>query len=122
MTKIAIERITAQQTEEGTAVWMVGQQLKDICKREPICAELITQDLENPSMSLEQAEKQIKAWADKHKTRNFACVTPDVADKILREFYGLPTASQSEAHQPVETSTAISASIPAVSLNLADFL
>ena len=41
-------------------------------------------------MSITEAEKKIKAYADAHKTGSFACVTPAEADRILREFYGLP--------------------------------
>ena len=44
-------------------------------------------------MSLANAEKKIKAYADKHRKGNFACVPPNVAENILREFYGLPGAA-----------------------------
>lgn len=71
---------------------MVGQQLKDICREEPVSAELIAQDMENPAMGIVAAEKRIKAFADDHKTGNFFCVAPQEADKILRKFYGLPNA------------------------------
>lgn len=122
MIKIALDKITAQQPKQHTAVWMVGQQLKDICRMEPTCAELIAQDLDNPEMTLEKAEKQIKAYADKHQKNGFACVTPEISDKILREFYGLPQSTASE-HRPVKLSTPIkSANAPALSLNLDDFL
>lgn len=88
--KIAIEKIEKQQGKERTAVWMVGEQLKDICLHEPECAELIAQDLENPTLSLSNAEKKIKAYADAHKTGGFSCVTPAEAERILRDFYSLP--------------------------------
>lgn len=92
------EKIESQQGKVQDAVWMVGEQLKDICRIDPHCAEIVMQDLENPDMSLANCEKKIKAYADKHKTGNFSCVIPSVADKIIREFYGLPAAS---AHAPV---------------------
>lgn len=87
----AIAAIEKQQTEvkERSPQWMVGEQLKDICRREPQNAELILQDLSVKEMSITAAEKKIKAFADKNKTGNFACVTPMEADRILREFYGL---------------------------------
>lgn len=90
----AIAAIEAQQAElKGRSPqWMVGEQLKDICRMEPRNAELIAQDLENESMSIVAAEKKIKAFADGHKTGNFSCVTPMEADRILREFYGLSAA------------------------------
>lgn len=88
----AIAMIEKQQeaVKPRSAPWMVGEQLKDICRREPRSAELIAQDLEVEKMSITEAEKKIKAYADKIKTGNFACVTPMEAEKILREFYGLP--------------------------------
>ena len=88
----AVAAIEEQQkaVKEESAVWMVGEQLKDICRREPEAAEIICQDLSVKEMSLTAAEKQIKAWADKHKVGNFACVTPMRAERILREFYKLP--------------------------------
>ena len=88
----AIAAIEEQQAKvkARSAQWMVGEQLKDICRREPTSAELIEQDLQVKEMSITEAEKKIKAFADAHKTGNFACVTPLDAEKILREFYGLP--------------------------------
>ena len=92
----AIQAIEAQQAKvkERSPQWMVGEQLKDICCMEPNSAELIAQDLENEAMSITEAEKKIKAFADAHKTDSFACVTPVEADHILREFYGLPAAGE----------------------------
>jgi len=98
----AIARLEAQQSKvkPRSPQWMVGEQLKDICRREPRSAELIAQDLENDSMSITEAEKKIKAYADGHKTGNFSCVTPIEAEKILREFYGLPNPDETKATPP----------------------
>ena len=87
----AVEKIERQQAKEKgrTAAWMVGEQLKDMARREPESAELLDKDLDIPEMSIQQAEKKIKAYADAHKTGSFACVTPAEAERILREFYGL---------------------------------
>lgn len=87
----AIAAIEEQQAkvEARSAQWMVGEQLKDICRHEPASAELICQDLQVEKMSITEAEKRIKAFADKNKTGNSSCVTPMEADRILREFYGL---------------------------------
>lgn len=94
------EKIEAQQKgKEGTAPWMVGEQLKDICRREPTSAELIDKDLDIKEMSIVEAEKKIKAYADGHKKGSFACVPPDVAEDILRKFYGLPKAEE----EPVQS-------------------
>lgn len=91
------EKIEAQQKGcENTLAWMVGEQLKDICAADPACAELVSQDLENKDMSLEKAAAKIKAYADElHKKQkgNCVCVPPNEAERIIREFYGLPAAS-----------------------------
>lgn len=93
----AFEKITAQQGEEGTPVWMVGEQLKDIIQDCPGWQELVDQDLENQAMSLAECEKKIKAYADKHKKNGFACVVPSVAEKIIRDFYGLTDEAKGTA-------------------------
>ena len=85
------EKIEAlQKGIENTAPWMVGEQLKDICRREPNCAELVEKDLDVKGMGLSDCEKQIKAWADKNKKGSCCCVPPNVAEDIIRKFYGLP--------------------------------
>ena len=88
----AIALIEAQQAkvEQPSYQWQVGEQLKDICRREPRSAELIAQDLANESMSITEAEKKIAAFARKNK----GCVTMVQSDRILREFYGLPAAPE----------------------------
>lgn len=90
----AIKAIEEQQgrVKARSAPWMVGKQLKDMVRREPGIAPLIAQDLTAGGMSLEKAEVKIKAFADKHQTGNFACVTPAEAEGILREYFGLPKA------------------------------
>lgn len=104
------ELIEAQRKgKEDSPVWMVGEQLLDIAAGEPDSLELLKQDLTVPEMSLENAEKQIKAWADKHKKGNCCCVSPKVADGILREFYGLKSLDEkkSEANETQKQSTLI---------------
>lgn len=101
----AVEKIERQQAKEKgrTAAWMVGEQLKDMARREPESAELLDKDLDIPEMSIQQAEKKIKAYADAHKTGSFACVTPVEAERILREFYGL-TAGENPSDRFAATS------------------
>ena len=93
MRKSAIEEIAKQQAklEKWSPAWAVGEHLKEICCREEDSARIIAEDLQNESMSIQNAEKQIKAYADKHKTGNFSFVSPQKAEEILRKFYGLGT-------------------------------
>ena len=58
------ELIEAQQKGlEMTAPWMVGEQLKEICRRESDCAAIVAEDLQNKDMSLAVCETKIRAWA-----------------------------------------------------------
>lgn len=87
----AIEKISSQQKgKENTAAYMVGEQLKDICRSVKGAAEIVLRDLDVKEMSIDYAEKKIKEWADKRKrSGNCVCVPPDTAEKIIKEFYGL---------------------------------
>lgn len=112
------EKIEAQQKEkEESAAWMVGEQLKEICRTDPHCADIISADLDNKEMSIVAAERKIKAWADAKNKKgkgNCVCVPPNVAEGILRNFYGLPTADAVTPAEAVKPTTEI--------LDLADFL
>ena len=55
---------------------------------------MLEKDLDVEEMSLEHAEKEIKSYADKHKTGNFSYVSPAKAEEILRNFYGLPLRNE----------------------------
>lgn len=98
MMEEAIRKLREQQSgvKERSPQWMVAQQLMDLCRAEPECAELLARDLDMPELSIVEAEKKIKAFADSHKTGSFACVIPAEADRILREFYGLPLRREPE--------------------------
>lgn len=106
----AIGKLLEQQSrvKERSPHWMVAEQLMDICRAEPESAALLAQDLDVPEMSIVEAEKKIKAFADGHRTGNFACVTPAESDRILREFYGLPGGGKAGP-------------APVLGLDLADF-
>ena len=86
----AIAAIEAQQPKQRNAIWMVGEQLKDICRQEPDCAALIAEDLKSEAMALAKAEKKIAERAQKNRQGSCGVVTPAEADEILRGFYGLP--------------------------------
>ena len=90
-----IEMIAAQQAgHEMDDVWMVGEQLKDICRREPGCVSILVEDLQSADMGIAKAAAKIKAYADSQaKGKKCVCVPPAKAEQILREFYGLPDAA-----------------------------
>lgn len=97
----AIRKLREQQSKvtERSPQWMVAKQLMDICRAEPESAAILAQDLDVPEMSIFEAEKKLKAFADGHRTGDFACITLEEAERILREFYGLP--SDREETQPL---------------------
>lgn len=100
-----IEKITKLQPSERNAVWGVGEQLKDIIRREPALAEIVSRDLDLKGMSLVDCEQKIKARADKlHKGRSGSvCVTPMEAEGIIRKFYGLPEISGEDSSAPLRS-------------------
>lgn len=104
------EKICKQQKgKENTSVWMVGEQLKDICKNMPEAVEIVLQDLENEDMSIVCAEKKIKAYADEFRrknknTGNCVCIAPNIAENIIKEFYGIGGLAKSNS-QAIENST-----------------
>ena len=70
--------------------------MKNIIRKNPAAAEIVGQDLKVKEMSIVECEKKIKAYADKHKKNNFACVTPQQAEKIICEFYGINQPKSTE--------------------------
>ena len=79
---------------ENEPRWMIGEQLLEIAEREPGVIEILERDLEIPELNLEAAEKKFQQYADKnHGSAKAFCITPKVAEKILREMYGLPGGS-----------------------------
>lgn len=110
------EMIEAQQKgKENTPAWMVGEQLKDICRNEPASAELVAQDLSNTGMGIAECEKKIKKYADAHRKDNSYCVIPTVAEDIIRKFYGLPERGAASVPAPAPANEALPI------LNMADF-
>ena len=115
-----IEKIAEQQkSKENTAVYMVGEELKDICRKIPEAAEIVLHDLELPEMSIEKAEKKLHEYANKQKRiDNCVCVPPNVAENIIKEFYGLTGFSEPAAELPPEPEKKTSRKM----IDLADFL
>lgn len=116
----AIEKIEAQQKgKEFTDAWMVGEQLKDILRADPSLEELISTDLDVKDMSLADCAGKIKSWADGQKSKikgRCVCVPPNVAEAIIREFYGLPEVG---APAPAPAQLTLEDDIP---LDFGDFL
>ncbi len=95
-----LHELIAQQQKghENKPRFMIGEQLKEIAAREPRSAELLERDLQIKEMTLEAAEKKLQEYADKnHGNAKSFCITPLVAERILRDFYGLPQRRAEES-------------------------
>ena len=96
-----------QKGHENKPRFMIGEQLKEIAEREPISAELLERDLEIEEMNLEAAEKHFQEYADKnHGKAKAFCITPKVAERLLREFYGLPIPEENAPEKKEADSSA----------------
>ena len=105
MSEKLLKLIAEQQTgKEGTPEWAIGEQLKEIAAESKLNAELLEHDLETGGMKLSDAAAALKKYADEHhgKAREF-CIIPSVADKILREFYGIGERNAADT-APTESS------------------
>ena len=115
-----LDRITAQQNQhkKGSAPWCVGEQLKDILRAQPEAADLVAQDLEQKGMGLADCEKKIAAFAKANSQGSVGFCGPADADRIIREFYGLPARREDTA------APAAAAPAPARrrTIRLADFM
>lgn len=94
-----IKAIEKQQKElEGTPAFFVGEQLKEMLKNGPAShCELVLKDLDVKEMSISCCEKEIKKYADEHRTGNFSFVSPKIAEEIIRKFYGIELQQIAEA-------------------------
>lgn len=104
-----------QKGKENTPEWMIGEQLKDICRREQESGAIIGKDF--GIITLEKVAGKLKAKADElHRKQKGSCVciTPMVAEEIIREAYGLPGAVPEKAPKQQN--------IDSDFLDLADFL
>lgn len=72
--------------------YCLGEQLKAILEDQPQAAAIVLEDLKNPGMKITDCEKKIADFAKAHKVGNCGCCPPQEADKIIREFYGIPAA------------------------------
>ena len=96
-----------QKGHETEPRFMIGEQLKEIAEREPLSAELLVRDLEIEEMNLEAAEKHFQEYADRnHGKAKAFCITPKVAERLLREFYGLPIPEENAPEKKEADSSA----------------
>ena len=76
--------------------FFVGCQLRDILGEMPEYAEIVLTDLLAKGMTVSDCEKKIREFAK----RNGGCCPPDEADRIIREFYGIPCGGPDQTKEP----------------------
>ena len=113
-----IKKITEQQKglSQSSLEYCVGELIKEIARNSTKCAELLLHDLDQPQGSIKEVAKKLKEYAEKnHKGAGAYCITPPVADSIVRKHYALPDAEQLTIKEEMPSQ-------PKRKVNLADFL
>lgn len=99
------EIIKKQQGTPGTPLFCVGMQLSDILSRRPQYEELVLQDLTGGGMNIAEIEKKISEYARNHKVnKGFGFCPPDVAEKFILEYFGIPADECAATGQAVGAS------------------
>ena len=89
-----------QKEKDGSLLWCVAEDLKSMADSlTEDEAKLVAEDLEAGSHDLAACEKEIRAYADKHKDGKEACCPGPMVPKILRGCFGLPDEN-AQAIQP----------------------
>ena len=96
-----------QKEKDGSLLWCVAEDLKTMASSlTDDEAQLVATDLEAGTHDLAACEKEIRAYANKHKDGKVACCPGPMVPKILRQCFGLPeetaTAAQAAAQEPVQ--------------------
>lgn len=91
-----------QKEKDGSLLWCVAEDLKTMASSlTEDEAKLVAADLEAGSHDLKACEKEIRAYADKHKDGRTGCCPGPMVPKILRKCFGLPDEN-AQAMQPTQ--------------------
>lgn len=91
-----------QKEKDGSLLWCVAEDLKTMASSLTDGeAKLVAADLEAGSHDLKACEKEIRAYADKHKDGRTGCCPGPMVPKILRKCFGLPDENP-QAMQPTQ--------------------
>lgn len=80
-----------EKEEEYSPVRMAGRQLMDIVGHDEQAAAIVLEDLKG-GHTVQKCHDEIEKWAKNHKAGKRACCPPDIADGIIRKYFGLPEA------------------------------
>lgn len=120
----AIAAIESQQKKlaKDCPAFYVGEQLKDIIRATPRAAEIVLEDLAMKGMGVADCENKIADYAKAHKTGNHGCCPPQVADRIIRDFYGIPAAPAAATVQPAAPAATVDRPAIKSKVSLFDFM
>lgn len=91
------------ELDPDSSAYEIGEQLKEICRRDLACEQILLEDLQDPDMGLAAADKMLCDWGRNHRVGNCCGISGRKAEQLLREFYGLPAAgTEAPALAPVE--------------------
>lgn len=96
-----LEKLKAQIEKGDGTIKAVGEILMRICETNQAAAEIVEQDLGNPDMSLEKCFAKMRETAQKKQKNSCYYMPHEEAEKIIREFYGIPerTKKAGATHQ-----------------------
>lgn len=85
-----LDNLKEQMKNGDSQIKAVGEILKEACESNQAVADLVEQDLEKPEMSLKKCFEKMRETAKKKQKGGCYYMSPAEAEKIIREFYGLP--------------------------------
>lgn len=85
-----LEKLKKQIEKGDDNIKKVGQILLEICEANRTAAEIVEQDLENQDMSIEKCFAKMRETARKGQKGGCYYMGDAEAEKIIREFYGIP--------------------------------
>lgn len=84
---------------EYSPVRGVARQLMDIIGQDQQAAAIVLEDLKG-GLTVKGCEEEIKKWVDKHHKGNSGYCPPDIAEGIIRKYFGLAKADAEPAPAP----------------------
>ncbi len=97
MTNIEKIKQAGAGCKEGTLEAGVVEMLVSIADTSATAAEIIAQDLRVKRMNVASAAKHLTDYARKHRNGSSYYMTPETAEKLLRDFYKIPDVRETEA-------------------------
>lgn len=82
--------------KEGSLEAGIVEMLASIADTSATAAEIIAQDLRVKKMNVASAAKHLTDYARKHRNGSSYYMTPETAERLLRDFYKIPDVRETE--------------------------